>query len=282
MLYQQTINTKRKISGIGLHTGVMIHLTVIPLQEDSGILFKRSDLLTNNIIAAKFFNVSNTNLCTEISNQDGITISTIEHIMAALWAMEIDNILIQVSGPEVPIMDGSSRAFIELIKKSGIKIQSKKRKYLKILRTIKVNIQDKELTIKSSKNFRIHFNIDFKHKAVGYQQYTLLHPRQFEKEISNARTFGFLNDIKYLRSNGMAKGASLKNSIGLNEYRVINSEGLRYKDEFVRHKILDCIGDLFLSGYQIIGDIKGSRGGHYLNNKMLKTIFNNPNNYTII
>ena len=282
MFYQQTISRKGEISGIGLHTGIMITLFIIPLKEDSGILFKRSDLFTKNIITAKFFNVSNTNLCTEISNKHGAKISTIEHIMAALWAMKIDNVLIEVSGPEVPIVDGSSKAFIELIKESGIKVQSKKRNYLKIIKTVKVNIKDKELTIKSSENFKISFNINFKNKAVGYQQYSLCNPMQFEKEISHARTFGFLNDIAYLRNNGMAKGASLKNSIGIDKNGIINTEGLRYTNEFVRHKILDCIGDLFLSGYQIIGNIEGSKAGHCLNNRILKEIFNNPDTYSII
>jgi UDP-3-O-[3-hydroxymyristoyl] N-acetylglucosamine deacetylase len=282
MDYQQTICKKESISGIGLHTGEAVKLIISPLKEDSGIIFKRSDISTNNIIPAKFFNVTNTKLCTEISNDSGIKIATIEHIMAALWGMNIDNALIEVSGPEVPAMDGSSKEFISLIKKAGIKAQSKKRKYLKILDTIKVTDEDKEIVIKSADNFAIDFDIEFDHQSIGHQNYSLLDSTKFEDEIGNARTFGFLSDVEFLKKNGLARGASLNNSIGLSETGVVNSEGLRCEDEFVKHKILDCVGDLFLSGYRIIGNIKATKAGHNLNNAMLKKIFDNPDSYKII
>ncbi len=282
MDYQQTCCKKESISGIGLHTGEAVKLVISPLKEDSGIIFKRSDISTNNIIPAKFFNVTNTKLCTEISNDSGIKIATIEHIMAALWGMNIDNALIEVSGPEVPAMDGSSKEFISLIKKAGIKAQSKKRKYLKILDTIKVTDEDKEIVIESADNFAIDFDIEFDHQSIGHQNYSLSDSTKFEDEIGNARTFGFLSDVEFLKKNGLARGASLNNSIGLSETGVVNSEGLRCEDEFVKHKILDCVGDLFLSGYRIIGNIKATKAGHNLNNAMLKKIFDNPDSYKII
>ncbi len=282
MDYQQTVCKKETVSGIGLHTGETVKLIISPLKEDSGIIFKRSDISTNNIIPAKFFNVINTKLCTEISNGSGIKIATIEHIMAALWGMNIDNALIEVSGPEVPAMDGSSKEFISLIKRAGIKAQSKKRKYLKILDTIKVTDEDKEIVIKSADNFAIDFDIEFDHQSIGHQNYSLSDSTKFEDEIGNARTFGFLSDVEFLKKNGLARGASLNNSIGLSETGVVNSEGLRCEDEFVKHKILDCVGDLFLSGYRIIGNIKATKAGHNLNNAMLKKIFDNPDSYKII
>ena len=282
MDYQQTFCKKESISGIGLHTGEAVKLVISPLKEDSGIIFKRSDISTNNIIPAKFFNVTNTKLCTEISNDSGIKIATIEHIMAALWGMNIDNALIEVSGPEVPAMDGSSKEFISLIKKAGIKAQSKKRKYLKILDTIKVTDEDKEIVIESADNFAIDFDIEFDHQSIGHQNYSLSDSTKFEDEIGHARTFGFLSDVEFLKKNGLARGASLNNSIGLSETGVVNSEGLRCEDEFVKHKILDCVGDLFLSGYRIIGNIKATKAGHNLNNAMLKKIFDNPDSYKII
>ncbi|WP_236870420.1 UDP-3-O-acyl-N-acetylglucosamine deacetylase [Candidatus Bandiella numerosa] len=282
MDYQQTVCKKDGVSGIGLHTGEIVNLVISPLKEDSGIIFKRSDISKNNIIPAKFFNVTNTKLCTEISNASGIKIATIEHIMAALWGMDIDNALIEVSGPEVPAMDGSSKEFISLIKRAGIKAQSKKRKYLKILDTIKVTDEDKEIVIESANNFAIDFDIEFNHQSIGHQNYSLSDSTKFEDEIGNARTFGFLCDVEFLKKNGLARGASLNNSIGLSETGVVNSEGLRCEDEFVKHKILDCVGDLFLSGYRIIGNIKATKAGHNLNNAMLKKIFDNPDSYKII
>ena len=199
MTYQQTVCKKEVISGIGLHTGEMVKLVISPLKEDSGIIFKRSDISTDNIIPAKFFNVIHTKLCTEISNKNGIRIATIEHIMAALWGMSIDNALIEVSGPEVPAMDGSSKEFINLIKRAGIKTQSKKRRSLKILDTIKVVDEDKEIVIRSATDFTIDFNIDFNHKSIGHQSYNLDDSTKFENEIGNARTFGFLSDVEFLK-----------------------------------------------------------------------------------
>jgi UDP-3-O-[3-hydroxymyristoyl] N-acetylglucosamine deacetylase len=282
MTYQQTICKKEVISGIGLHTGEMVKLVISPLKEDAGIIFKRSDISTDNIIPAKFFNVINTKLCTEISNKSGIRIATIEHIMAALWGMSIDNALIEVSGPEVPAMDGSSKEFINLIKKAGIKTQSKKRRYLKILDTIKVADEDKEIVIKNANDFTIDFNINFNHKSIGHQSYNLDDSTKFENEIGNARTFGFLSDVEFLKKKGFARGASLDNSIGLNENGVVNDGGLRCENEFVKHKILDCLGDLFLSGYRIVGNVKANKAGHNLNNTILKKIFNNTDSYKII
>lgn len=282
MNYQQTICKSGDLVGIGLHSGRDINLRISPLEEDSGIIFKRSDISSNNIIPAKFYNVVNTKLCTEIANSSGVSVGTIEHLMAALWGMQIDNALVEVSGPEVPAMDGSSKHFIELIKNSGIQKQSKERRILKILDTVSVIIDDKEMTASSSDSFSVDFAIDFQHKSIGKQNCELTGFQEFEKEIGYARTFGFADEIEYLKKKGLAKGASLENSIGLDENGVMNAGGLRCEDEFVKHKILDCVGDLFLSGYNIIGKFTAKKAGHNLNNDILRKIFQTPGAYKIM
>ena len=282
MYYQQTICRSGALSGIGLHSGESIKLKVIPLKEDSGIIFKRVDISCNNIIPAKFHNVINTKLCTEIANDSGIKVGTVEHLMAAFWGIGIDNILVEVAGPEVPAMDGSAKDFISLIKDLGVKKQCRKRKKLKILNTVKVVQDDKEITVSNSDNFAVDFSIDFEHKSIGRQNHKYANLQEFEKEIGNARTFGFANEVEHLKKKGLAKGASLKNVIGLNEDGIMNFEGLRYKDEFVRHKILDLLGDLFISGYRIIGNFQAKKSGHVLNNEILRKIFQIPGAYKIV
>ena len=282
MNHQQTVCNTQDMFGIGLHSGENITLKISPLEEDSGIIFKRSDLSDNNIIPAKFYNVVNTKLCTEIANNSGVKVATIEHLMAALWGMKIDNALIEVSGPEVPAMDGSSRYFIELIKSSGIQKQSKERRSLKILDTVSVISGDKEMTVSSADSFSIDFAIDFKHQSIGKQSCEFTSFQEFEKEIGFARTFGFADELEHLKKGGFAKGASLENSIGIDENGVMNPGGLRCDDEFVKHKILDCVGDLFLSGYNIIGKFKANKAGHNINNDILKKIFQTPGAYKIM
>ena len=282
MDYQQTVSKSGTLSGIGLHLGKSIKLKIIPLKENSGIIFKRSDISYNNIIPAKFYNVINTKLCTEIANNSGVKIATIEHLMAAFWGMEIDNVLVEVDGPEIPAMDGSAKDFIKLIKDLGIQKQGQKRKKLKILNTIKVMQGDKEITVSNSDDFIIDFSIDFEHQSIGKQTHKYGDLQVFEKEIGNARTFGFANEIKYLKKKGLAKGASLENAIGIDDGGVMNFGGLRYKDEFVRHKILDFIGDIFMSGYRIIGNFQAKKAGHSLNNEILKKIFQIPKSYEIV
>ena len=282
MDYQQTICRSGALSGIGLHSGENIKLKVIPLKEDSGIIFKRMDISCNNIVPAKFHNVINTKLCTEIANNSGVKVGTIEHLMAAFWGMEIDNVLVEVTGPEVPAMDGSAKDFISLIKDLGIKKQCKKRKRLKILNTVKIIQDDREITVSNSNNFAVDFSIDFEHKSIGKQNHEYASLKAFEKEIGNARTFGFANEVEHLKKKGLAQGASLKNVIGLDESGIMNFEGLRYKDEFVRHKILDLLGDLFISGYRIIGKFHAKKSGHVLNNEILRKIFQIPGAYKIV
>ncbi len=282
MDYQQTVCKSGILSGIGVHSGENISLKVTPLREDSGIIFKRSDISSNNTIPAKFYNVTNTKLCTEIANDSGVRIGTIEHLMAALWGMGIDNVLIEVTGPEIPAMDGSAKDFIRLIKDLRVKKQFKKRKKLKILNTVKVIHDDREITVSNSDSFAMGFAIDFEHKSIGKQNCKYTSFQEFEKEIGNARTFGFVNEVEYLKKRGLAKGASLENAIGLDNSGVMNLGGLRYKDEFVRHKILDCVGDLFVSGYRIIGEFQAKKAGHSLNNNILRKIFQIPGAYKIV
>lgn len=282
MDYQQTVGKSGTLSGVGLHLGKSIKLKIIPLKENSGIIFKRSDISYNNIIPAKFYNVINTKLCTEIANNSGVKVATVEHLMAALWGMGIDNVLVEVDGPEIPAMDGSAKDFIKLIKDLGVQKQGQKRKKLKILNTIKVMQGDKEITVSNSDDFIIDFSIDFEHQSIGKQTHKYGDLQVFEKEIGNARTFGFANEIKYLKKKGLAKGASLENAIGIDDSGVMNFGGLRYKDEFVRHKILDFIGDIFMSGYRIIGNFQAKKAGHSLNNEILKKIFQIPKSYEIV
>jgi UDP-3-O-[3-hydroxymyristoyl] N-acetylglucosamine deacetylase len=282
MDYQQTICKSATLSGVGLHSGDNINLRIEPLKEDNGIIFKRSDISSNNIIPAKFYNVVDTKLCTEIANNFGVKVGTIEHIMAALWGMEIDNALIEVTGPEIPAMDGSSKHFIDLIKSSGIKKQSKKRKALKILSTVSVKDGDKEIVATPSDDFSVDFAIDFEHKSIGQQSCEYTCSQGFEKEIGSARTFGFASEVEYLKKRGFAKGASLENAICLDANGVMNIGGLRCKDEFVKHKVLDCIGDLFLAGYRVVGEFHAKKSGHNLNNKILKKIFQMSGAYKII
>ncbi|WPX96275.1 UDP-3-O-acyl-N-acetylglucosamine deacetylase [Candidatus Bandiella euplotis] len=282
MEYQQTIRKTGVLSGIGLHSGADVQLKISPLEVDSGIVFKRSDISSNNIVPAKFYNVTDTKMCTEISNEHGVKISTIEHLMAALWGMKIDNALVELTGPEVPAMDGSSKDFVELIKNSGLQKQFKEKRKLKILKTIKVVQDDKEMIVRPSDKFSVNFAIDFQHQAIGKQSCEFTGLQEFEREIGYARTFGFFEEVEYLKKIGLAKGASLTNSIGLDANGVMNPGGLRCKDEFVRHKILDCVGDLFLSGYEIIGEFEAKKAGHNLNNQILRKIFQTEADYRII
>ncbi|MFQ3307321.1 MAG: UDP-3-O-[3-hydroxymyristoyl] N-acetylglucosamine deacetylase [Candidatus Midichloriaceae bacterium] len=281
-MFQKTISKSGFISGIGLHTGENIEMKISPLECNSGIVFKRIDIASDNLIEAKYYNVSDSTLCTEIANSNGVSIKTVEHFMAALWGAEIDNILIEVKGPEIPAMDGSSKEFMKLLHKVGIKTQSYKKRYLKILDKIEVTDGDKKIVINNAEKFSLDFDIEFEHKSIGNQHFRYNGIHDFEKDISEARTFGFTSQLIELQKMGLAKGASLSNTIALNNDGIINPEGLRDKNEFVKHKILDCMGDLYMSGFKIIGEIKAHKSSHKLNNAILKKIFDNPKSYRLI
>ncbi len=280
---QKTIAKPVSISGIGLHSGSNVSMKLFPADADYGIKFIRKDLKSNNIIEALWSNVSNTKLSTTISNKSGVSVSTIEHLMSALSGLHIDNVKIEIDGPEVPIMDGSSIKFVDLINSTKIKNLNKKRKILKIKKNIRVERDDSSVELKPNNQFSIDFEIDFPSKLVSQQSCQLqLINGNYKTDIAYARTFGFERDVDMLRSNGLALGGSLDNAVVVGESRILNSEGLRYKDEFVRHKILDSIGDLYLAGAPIQGYFFGNKSGHHLNNLLLRTLFSNEINYEYI
>ena len=280
---QQTISNSISVKGIGLHTGNLVELTLEPAAVDNGIKFIRVDKKNDNVIEAIWSNVSETVLSTTISNSSGVKISTIEHLMSALSGLHIDNLNIYINANEVPIMDGSSKPFVEMIEEIGIKKQSKKRKLLNVKKSIEVSENNTSVKIVPNNQFSIDFEIDFPSKIVSKQSCQLqLINGNYKTDIAAARTFGFEKDVNYLRSNGLALGGSLDNAVVVGENEILNKEGLRYTDEFVRHKILDSIGDLYLAGSPIIGYFYGNKSGHYLNNQLLRKLFSDKSNYEYI
>jgi len=280
---QQTISNSISVKGIGLHTGNPVELTLEPAAVDNGIKFIRVDKKNDNVIEAIWSNVSETVLSTTISNSYGLKISTIEHLMSALSGLHIDNLNIYINANEVPIMDGSSKPFVELIEEIGIKQQDKKRKLLNVKKSIEVAENNTSVKIVPNNQFSIDFEIDFPSKIVSKQSCQLqLINGNYKTDIAAARTFGFEKDVKYLRSNGLALGGSLDNAVDVGENEILNKDGLRYTDEFVRHKILDSIGDLYLAGSPIIGYFYGNKSGHYLNNQLLRKLFSDKSNYEYI
>jgi len=277
---QQTIKGSIFVKGIGLHSGQDVELKLEPAEVDDGIKFIRVDSKKNNIIEAIWSNVSETILSTTISNAHGLKISTIEHLMSALSGLHIDNLNIYINAAEVPIMDGSSRPFVDMIEKIGIKKQNKKRKFLNVKKIIEVSINNSSVKIIPNNQFSIDFEIDFPSQLVAKQSCQLqLINGNYKTDIAAARTFGFEKDVEHLRSNGLALGGSLDNAVVVGENEILNKDGLRYTDEFVRHKILDSIGDLYLAGSPIIGYFYGNKSGHYLNNQLLKKLFSDESNY---
>ena len=280
---QQTLSAPIFVKGIGLHTGTNVSMKLVPAEADFGIKFYRTDIDKNNSIDAIWSNVSNTILSTTISNKFGVSVSTIEHIMSALSGLHIDNLKIEINGPEVPIMDGSSKIFVNLIETVPVKILNKKRKILKIKKNIKVTKEESSVELKPNKQFSIDFEIDFPSKIISKQSCQLqLINGNYKSDIASARTFGFEREVDTLRANGLALGGSLENAVVVGDDKILNKEGLRFKDEFVRHKILDSIGDLYLAGSPIQGYFFGNKSGHYLNNLLLISLFSDKNNYEYI
>jgi len=280
---QQTIKDSITISGVGLHSGKQVEMTLLPAGINHGVKFVRSDKKDDNEIQAIWSNVTETVLSTTISNQIGLKISTIEHLMSALSGLHIDNLLIYINASEVPIMDGSSKPFVDLIEKVGVKIQNKKRKLLNIKKDIEVKNENSSVKIVPNKQFSIDFEIDFPSQLVSKQSCQLqLINGNYKTDIASARTFGFEKDVQYLRSNGLALGGSLENAVVVGENKILNKDGLRFSDEFVRHKILDSIGDLYLAGSPILGYFYGNKSGHHLNNQLLRKLFSDESNFEYI
>ena len=277
---QQTIKDSITVSGVGLHSGKHVEMKLLPAGINHGVKFVRSDKKHDNEIQAIWSNVTETILSTTISNQTGLKITTIEHLMSALSGLHIDNLLIHINAPEVPIMDCSSKPFVDLIEKVGVKIQNKKRKLLNIKKNIEVKNENSSVKIVPNKQFSIDFEIDFPSQLVSKQSCQLqLINGNYKTDIASARTFGFEKDVENLRSNGLALGGSLDNAVVVGENKILNEDGLRYSDEFVRHKILDSIGDLYLAGSPIMGYFYGNKSGHHLNNQLLRKLFSDNSNY---
>ena len=275
MTNQRTLKNIISTSGIGLHSGKKVNLSLNPAPVDTGIVFRRID--ANRQIKSCAKCVGDTSLSTTLIDKkdNNVKVSTIEHLMAAFAGVGVDNAFIDIDAEEVPIMDGSADPFVFLIKSAGLVEQSKKRKFIKILKPIEIVEGDKSVRLEPYNGFRINFSINFKHPAFKSSNKGAdfeLNSATFMEEISRARTFGFIKDVEELHKRGLAKGASLDNSVGLDEYRILNEDGLRYKNEFVRHKILDALGDLYLLGCPIIGSFYGVKSGHKLNNMLIRKL----------
>jgi len=282
MIFQQTLGNKAAFSGIGLHTGKPINLTLRPAEPGTGIVFHRVDLSPAVSIEARATNVVNTRLSTTIGNGQA-TVSTIEHLMAALYGCGIDNAHVDIDGPEVPIMDGSATQFVDGILKAGTKVSSKPRKYLVLKKAVSIVEGDKKISIIPSRHYKITFDMQFAHQAVRSQTRSMVFTQQgFSDEIAGARTFGFLAEVEMLKANGLARGGSMENAIVIGDEGVLNPEGLRYSDEFVRHKILDSVGDLALCGHRLIGHVKSTKSGHDLNNKLARELLKRSDCFALV
>lgn len=280
---QHTIKKNISFKGIGLHHGNIVNVTLTPAEENTGIIFKRTDVKKNQNIKAKYKNVSSTQLCTTISNSSGVSVSTIEHLMAAIYITGIDNLIVEIDNKEVPIMDGSSSDFIEIIKTAGIKEQSKNRKFLKICK--EVNLKDGTKSIKIKPNnfgLSIDFELNYENQIIGNQKNKIDFYKDQLKDVYSSRTFCLYEDIEQIKKVGLAKGGSLDNAIVVDNKKVLNPNGLRNKNEFVNHKILDVCGDMMLSGSRVLGDVSCKEGGHKITLGLLKKIFENSSNFVLI
>ena len=283
ILNQKTINNKITFCGIGLHTGKEVELNLLPSNPNTGIIFKRVDLKENNIIIPSYENVTETTLCTTLSNEFGTKVSTVEHLMGALYGLGIDNLIVELNSQELPIMDGSAKVFIEKILQSGFRSSSSPIKLIKINKKVSLHDGNKTISIDKSKvASEIDFEIKYQNKLIGTQRNKVNIFNDELEDIFSSRTFCLYEDVEKLKTNGLAKGGSLENAIVVDQKKVLNSSGLRNSKEFVNHKILDCMGDLYLSGYRIVGTVVTSQGGHGLTNKLLRKLFSDKSNFTVI
>ena len=282
-LNQKTVKKPISFSGLGLHSGKLVKISIKPADPNNGIVFKRIDLNKDNLVIPNFINVSNTSLNTTISNEFGVKVSTIEHLMGALFGLGIDNALIEIDNEEVPILDGSAKEFIEKIIEVGLKVSDAPIKIIKINKKIEFKDGDRSITIEPSKlSLDIDFELKYKNQIIGNQRNKINVYEDNLRDIFNSRTFCLFEDIEAIKKNGLAKGGSLDNAIVVKGDDILNEDGLRNSKEFVNHKILDCIGDLYTSGYRMIANIVCSQGGHYLTNQLLKKTFENKDNFSIV
>ena len=283
ILTQKTILKKISVEGIGIHSGLNVKLDILPSSPNSGIVFKRVDLKKNNIVIPNFKNVTDSTLCTTISNEYGVKVSTIEHLMAAFYGLSIDNAIVELDSQEVPILDGSAKNFVELIIEAGNKISESPIKLVKVEKDVQVEERNKFISInKSNVTMDIDFEIKYENSLIKTQRNKINILEDNLTDIFNSRTYCLYEDIKKLEALGLGKGGSLENAVIVKGNSILNDGGLRNEHEFVNHKILDCMGDLYLSGYKIIGSVLCSQGGHGLTNKLLNKLFSDKRNYSLI
>ena len=282
-LTQKTIKDNILFNGVALHSGKNVNLEIIPAKPNHGIVFKRVDLKGNNLIYPSYSNVTNTSLNTTVENEAGAKVSTIEHLMGALFGMSVDNALIEIDNEEVPILDGSAKIFVKKIQSVGLDVSNEPIKVIKVNKEIRYQEGERYISIKpSTLSLDIEFELKYSNEVIGNQKNKIKVYEDNLEDIFNSRTFCLYEDIEFIKQNGLAKGGSLENAIVVKEKEILNKEGLRNKKEFVNHKILDCIGDLYTSGYRIIGNVECSQGGHYLTNKLLRNLFENKENFSIL
>ncbi len=282
-LTQKTIKNCIQFNGIALHSGLEVNVSIKPASPNFGIVFKRVDLSINNLVYPNFNNVTNTSLNTTVENENGVKVSTIEHLMGALFGMGIDNALIEIDNEEVPILDGSAKEFIKKIISAGIEVSDAPIKIIKINKEVKYKEGQRFISIKpSTLSLDIDFELKYKNEAIGNQRNKIKVYEDDLTDIYNSRTYCLFEDIELIKKNGLAKGGSLENAVVVKGKEILNSGGLRNNKEFVNHKILDCIGDLYTSGFRIVASIKCSQGGHYLTNQLLRKVFENKENFSIL
>ena len=282
-LTQKTIRDNILFNGVALHSGKNVNLKIIPAKPNHGIVFKRVDLKGNNLIYPSYSNVTNTSLNTTVENEVGAKVSTIEHLMGALFGMSVDNALIEIDNEEVPILDGSAKIFVKKIQSVGLDVSNEPIKVIKVNKEIRYQEGERYISIKpSTLSLDIEFELKYSNEIIGNQKNKIKVYEDNLEDIFNSRTFCLYEDIEFIKQKGLAKGGSLENAIVVKQKEILNKEGLRNKKEFVNHKILDCIGDLYTSGYRIIGNVECSQGGHYLTNKLLRNLFENSENFSIL
>jgi UDP-3-O-[3-hydroxymyristoyl] N-acetylglucosamine deacetylase len=281
--YQHTLAGPAICAGVGVHSGERVRVSIRPAPAGSGIVFVRTDLDRDNRVPVTAEAVTQTRLCTVIANDAGVTVATIEHLMAALAALEVDNAVIEVDGPEVPIMDGSALPFVQLLDRAGRRRQEAERRFIEILKPVEVVDGDKTVRLLPSDRFEMAFEIAFPTKAIGRQRVDLhVTEESFREELADCRTFGFLAEVQALREAGLARGGSLENAVVIDGDRILNPEGLRRPDEFVRHKALDAVGDLYVLGAPIIGRFEGVYAGHALNNLLCRALLAQPRAWRLV
>ena len=282
VLLQKTLKRKIHFSGVGVHSGRAVSMSIEPAETDTGIVFERTDLEKNNVIKAVIDNVVDSRLCTKIKNSSGIYVSTIEHLMAALSALGIDNAIVKINSSELPALDGSSNEYVKKIINSGIKTLNKSKKIFKVLKEVKVKNGERFISITPSNRLSINISINYPETIIGHSQYFYTHTQDnFINDLSKARTYTLHEDIEKMRTAGLAIGGNLNNAIVVDKYKILNPEGLRLEKEFVKHKTLDCIGDFYLLGMQLVGNIECFAPGHNLNQQLIREILKNRENYRI-